>query len=325
MSDSVSPCLIVYSPQPGEPAVTRRRDQQGRGDGAGQAEGASSGRAGRSARRIWVLSDMSVDTAVTGVTGVTCGAFVTPSWYYTGVIQRAGPPPGTLTPVIVVVGAGLAGLQTVVALRGQGYDGRLTLLGAEPDPPYDRPPLTKALLLGETDDTTLEADWAALDVDLRLGVRVSAVQRPRHDRRRRAGLRPLRAGHRRAAAPAARRGHHPAHQGRRARAARRPDARRPAGRRRCRLDRRRGGHRRGGPRACTSRSSRGSTGRSRVRCPPRSAAAPCPGGRASTCDWAPPSRRSSRTRCSSPAASGCPRTGSWSRSARAPTYRKDRT
>jgi len=79
-------------------------------------------------------------------------------------------------PVIVVVGAGLAGLQTVVALRAQGYDGRLTLLGAEPDPPYDRPPLTKALLLGETDDTTLEADWAALDVDLRLGVRVTAVQ-----------------------------------------------------------------------------------------------------------------------------------------------------
>ncbi|HMD11000.1 MAG TPA: FAD/NAD(P)-binding oxidoreductase, partial [Marmoricola sp.] len=78
--------------------------------------------------------------------------------------------------MIVVVGAGLAGLQTVVALRAQGYDGRLTLLGAEPDPPYDRPPLTKALLLGETDDSTLEADWAALDVDLRLGVRVTAVQ-----------------------------------------------------------------------------------------------------------------------------------------------------
>jgi hypothetical protein len=32
--------------------------------------------------------DIGVDTAVTGVTGVTCGAFVTPSWYYTGVIQR---------------------------------------------------------------------------------------------------------------------------------------------------------------------------------------------------------------------------------------------
>ena len=71
--------------------------------------------------------------------------------------------------MIVVVGAGLAGLHTVVALRSQGYAGGVTLIGAEPDPPYDRPPLTKALLMGETDDTTLEADWAALDVDLRLG------------------------------------------------------------------------------------------------------------------------------------------------------------
>ena len=77
--------------------------------------------------------------------------------------------------MIVVVGAGLAGLQTVVALRSEGYAGRLTLVGAEPEPPYDRPPLTKALLLGETDDSTLDADWAALDVDLRLGVRVTAV------------------------------------------------------------------------------------------------------------------------------------------------------
>jgi NADPH-dependent 2,4-dienoyl-CoA reductase/sulfur reductase-like enzyme len=77
--------------------------------------------------------------------------------------------------VIVVVGAGLAGLQTVVALRAQGYAGRLTLVGAESEPPYDRPPLTKALLLGETDDSTLDADWAALDVDLRLGVRATSV------------------------------------------------------------------------------------------------------------------------------------------------------
>ncbi len=77
--------------------------------------------------------------------------------------------------MIVVVGAGLAGLQTVVALRDQGYAGPLTLLGAEDEPPYDRPPLTKELLRGAVDSTTLEADWAALDVDLRLGVRVTAV------------------------------------------------------------------------------------------------------------------------------------------------------
>ncbi|ACZ29778.1 FAD-dependent pyridine nucleotide-disulphide oxidoreductase [Xylanimonas cellulosilytica DSM 15894] len=47
---------------------------------------------------------------------------------------------------VVVVGAGLAGTQTVDALREHGFDGRLTLLGAEGVPPYDRPPLSKELL-----------------------------------------------------------------------------------------------------------------------------------------------------------------------------------
>ena len=79
------------------------------------------------------------------------------------------------SPVIVVVGAGLAGLHTVVALRGQGYRGPLTLLGGEGIEPYDRPPLTKKLLRGHTDDTTLEADWAALDVDRRLSTRALSV------------------------------------------------------------------------------------------------------------------------------------------------------
>ena len=70
---------------------------------------------------------------------------------------------------VLVVGAGLAGLQTVVALRAQGYAGALTLLGAETVPPYDRPPLSKAVMAGEADDTTLDADWAALDVTRLLG------------------------------------------------------------------------------------------------------------------------------------------------------------
>ena len=77
--------------------------------------------------------------------------------------------------MIVVVGAGLAGLQTVVALRTQGYTGPLTLVGAEDEPPYDRPPLSKAVLAGDADDSTLEADWSDLDVDLRLGTAASAV------------------------------------------------------------------------------------------------------------------------------------------------------
>jgi 3-phenylpropionate/trans-cinnamate dioxygenase ferredoxin reductase component len=70
---------------------------------------------------------------------------------------------------IVVVGAGLAGLQTVAALRKQGYAGDLVLVGAEPHHPYDRPPLTKAVLHGESDDSTLDADWAGWNVELHLG------------------------------------------------------------------------------------------------------------------------------------------------------------
>ncbi|HSK25503.1 MAG TPA: FAD-dependent oxidoreductase [Jiangellales bacterium] len=71
---------------------------------------------------------------------------------------------------VAVVGAGLAGLGVVRGLRERGYDGRITLLGAEPHPPYDRPPLSKAVLLDDPPpDPVLEADWAALDVDLRLG------------------------------------------------------------------------------------------------------------------------------------------------------------
>jgi NADPH-dependent 2,4-dienoyl-CoA reductase/sulfur reductase-like enzyme len=76
---------------------------------------------------------------------------------------------------VLVVGAGLAGLQTAVALREQGYAGALTLLGAEPAPPYDRPPLSKALLAGQVDDTTLDADWDALDVTRLLGRRATGL------------------------------------------------------------------------------------------------------------------------------------------------------
>ncbi|NUP31187.1 MAG: oxidoreductase [Streptomycetaceae bacterium] len=70
---------------------------------------------------------------------------------------------------VLVVGAGMAGLQTVVGLREQGYTGRITLLGAEPHKPYDRPPLSKEVLGGKTDDSTFEADWDALGVERFLG------------------------------------------------------------------------------------------------------------------------------------------------------------
>ena len=50
---------------------------------------------------------------------------------------------------IVVVGAGQAGSSMVAELRKQGFDGDITLIGAEPVPPYQRPPLSKGYLLGD--------------------------------------------------------------------------------------------------------------------------------------------------------------------------------
>jgi 3-phenylpropionate/trans-cinnamate dioxygenase ferredoxin reductase component len=45
---------------------------------------------------------------------------------------------------VVVIGAGQAGSSLVAKLRNSGFDGRVTLIGAEPVPPYQRPPLSKA-------------------------------------------------------------------------------------------------------------------------------------------------------------------------------------
>jgi NADPH-dependent 2,4-dienoyl-CoA reductase/sulfur reductase-like enzyme len=72
---------------------------------------------------------------------------------------------------IVVVGAGLAGLRTVEELRGREYAGQITLVGAESRLPYDRPPLSKKLMTGALDDTTLRRDLDALQVRLRLSER----------------------------------------------------------------------------------------------------------------------------------------------------------
>jgi NADPH-dependent 2,4-dienoyl-CoA reductase/sulfur reductase-like enzyme len=70
---------------------------------------------------------------------------------------------------VVVAGAGLAGLRTVEQLRARGLAGRITLIGAEPRPPYDRPPLSKKVLTESALDPSLDADFAALDVDFHPG------------------------------------------------------------------------------------------------------------------------------------------------------------
>ena len=85
----------------------------------------------------------------------------------------------TATETFVIVGAGLAAGKAVQELRESGFDGHLVLYGAEPHPPYERPPLSKAYLMG---DDRFEAalvqpiEWYdAHDVDLRLGTRVTQI------------------------------------------------------------------------------------------------------------------------------------------------------
>lgn len=56
---------------------------------------------------------------------------------------------------VVVIGAGQAGASLVAKLRAEGFDGQITLLGQEPVPPYQRPPLSKAYLLGEMEEERL--------------------------------------------------------------------------------------------------------------------------------------------------------------------------
>src|SRR5262245_42980182 len=72
---------------------------------------------------------------------------------------------------IVIAGGGLAGLRTIEELRGLGYPGAITLIGAERRPPYDRPPLSKQLMMGNDDDTSLRAELDSLGADFRLGER----------------------------------------------------------------------------------------------------------------------------------------------------------
>ncbi|MGW7319246.1 NAD(P)/FAD-dependent oxidoreductase [Streptomyces sp. NPDC054854] len=79
-------------------------------------------------------------------------------------------------PGVVIVGAGMAGVQTAVALREQGFTGPVTLLGAEPHQPYDRPPLSKAVLLGKAEDSAFDIDFEGLDIELRLGTEVTGLR-----------------------------------------------------------------------------------------------------------------------------------------------------
>ena len=78
-----------------------------------------------------------------------------------------------------IVGAGLAGAKAAEALRAEGFDGRLVLLGAEAERPYERPPLSKDYLRGEVEREGAyvhEAGfYAEHDIELRVGSTVTAL------------------------------------------------------------------------------------------------------------------------------------------------------
>ncbi|NOR30010.1 MAG: pyridine nucleotide-disulfide oxidoreductase [Sulfitobacter sp.] len=80
---------------------------------------------------------------------------------------------------VVVIGAGQAGSSCVAKLRNSGFEGKVTLIGAETAPPYQRPPLSKAYLLG---DMTLErlflrpeSFYSDYKIDLMLGTHVDSI------------------------------------------------------------------------------------------------------------------------------------------------------
>ncbi|HET9974495.1 MAG TPA: FAD-dependent oxidoreductase [Streptosporangiaceae bacterium] len=87
-------------------------------------------------------------------------------------------------PSYVIAGGGLAAAKAAETLRDEGFDGEIVLLGAEPERPYERPPLSKGYLQGSDSRDSVyvhPAGWyAEHDVDLREGVTVTAIDRVAH-------------------------------------------------------------------------------------------------------------------------------------------------
>ena len=84
---------------------------------------------------------------------------------------------------IVIIGASLAGATAAIALRNQGYEGELTLIGEEAERPYERPPLSKAVLLGDAEEPDWVADegfYADQAIDLRRNTTVTRIDPAAH-------------------------------------------------------------------------------------------------------------------------------------------------
>src|SRR4051794_31453570 len=82
-------------------------------------------------------------------------------------------------PTHVIVGAALAGAKAAEALRDEGFDGRVVLIGAEDEQPYERPPLSKEYLRGEVPRAKARVHdpsfYAENDIELRIGTTVERV------------------------------------------------------------------------------------------------------------------------------------------------------
>jgi 3-phenylpropionate/trans-cinnamate dioxygenase ferredoxin reductase subunit len=80
----------------------------------------------------------------------------------------------------VIVGASLAGAKAAEELRTQGFDGRVLLIGAEPERPYERPPLTKDYLRGESERAKAyvhpDGFYAQQEIELVTGVTVTGIE-----------------------------------------------------------------------------------------------------------------------------------------------------
>src|SRR3954447_16197235 len=99
--------------------------------------------------------------------------------------SRAVAAPMSDTPTFAIVGAGLAGAKAAEALRAEGFDGHVVLLGAEAHQPYERPPLSKGYLQGSADRDTVfvhkPAWYGEHQIDLRLDTTVTALDRRAHE------------------------------------------------------------------------------------------------------------------------------------------------
>jgi 3-phenylpropionate/trans-cinnamate dioxygenase ferredoxin reductase subunit len=88
------------------------------------------------------------------------------------------------SPTFVIVGAGMAGAKAAETLREEGFDGRIVMLGTEPELPYERPPLSKGYLLGDSprEDARVhpEGFYEEHDIQLEQGTTVASIDAGAH-------------------------------------------------------------------------------------------------------------------------------------------------